>query len=60
LIDAVIDKKRVFFFEKAEEGVPARLDNKLMQEIHERTQFWSRKVAKDNEVDMSNIEITLG
>jgi hypothetical protein len=56
----VIEKKRVFFFEKAEEGVPARLDNKLMQEIHERTQFWSRKVAKDNEVDMSNIEITLG
>jgi hypothetical protein len=60
LIDAVINNKRYYFFERAEEGRSAQI-NTLLQNIHNRTHFWSRNVNEsDNEVDMRNIQMTLG
>ncbi len=60
LIDAVISHRRYYFFERAEEGRPAQI-NTLLQNIHNRTHFWSRNVNEsENEVDMRNIQMTLG
>lgn len=46
LIDHVIAKKKVFFFERAETGRDATNDDQLLQKIHDTTAFWSRPIQK--------------
>jgi hypothetical protein len=61
LIDVIIASKRYYFFEKGKDNTPAPQENKLLQEIHEKTSFWTRNLVEgDQEVDMSNIQMTLG
>ena len=41
LIDTIIDKKRYYFFEKAQANVPAPVSD-LLTEISSNTTYWSR------------------
>lgn len=56
---ALIQNNRVFMFHNAELGVVCNTQNTILDEINSNTQFWKRNVNEKQEVDMSNIKISV-
>lgn len=46
-------------FKAAKLGVRSDRDNKILEEMNKKTEYWQRDKNKDGDVDMSNISISI-
>lgn len=58
IIDAVIQSDRLFFIEKPKNAYDNRFDDKILQQVYDRSEFWERQI-NGNTVDMSNINFSV-
>lgn len=57
--DHLVGANKIFMFKAAKLGVRSDRDNKILEEMNKKTEYWQREKNKDGDVDMSNISISI-
>lgn len=57
--DHLVGENKIFMFKAARLGIRSDRDNKILEEMNKKTEYWKRDKNKDGDVDMSHISISI-